>query len=65
VVDPSAEAALLLNVAASLPKLALDFEPDPASETRSSSPDFSYRVGFRAAVTRLAAEPMKRVVVVG
>jgi hypothetical protein len=31
----------------------------------SFSPDFSYRVGFRAAVTRLAAEPMKRVVVVG
>jgi hypothetical protein len=29
---PGAEAALFLNVAASLPKHALDFEPDPASE---------------------------------
>jgi hypothetical protein len=30
-----------------------------------ASPDFSYRVGFRAVVTRLAAEPMKKVAVVG
>ena len=32
---------------------------------RRLSPDFSYRVGFRAAVTRLASKPMKSVVVVG
>jgi GH25 family lysozyme M1 (1,4-beta-N-acetylmuramidase) len=30
--DPGAQAVLFLNIAASLPKLALDFEPDPASE---------------------------------
>jgi hypothetical protein len=29
------------------------------------SPDFSYRVGFRAAMTCATAEPVKRMVVVG
>src|SRR5271155_822270 len=49
--------------------------PEPASGRRPArvrgmspetpSPDFSYRVGFRAAVTHPTAEPIKRVVVVG
>ena len=38
---------------------------NPGLAYRGTSPDFSYRVGFRAAVTRLASKPMKRVVVVG
>jgi lysozyme len=35
--DPGAQAALFLNVAASLPKLALDLEPDQASETMQNN----------------------------
>ena len=44
-----------------VPKLLLTIQEDPSD----TNPDFSYRVGFRAAVTRLASKPMKRVVVVG
>jgi len=33
--------------------------------SRDASPDFSYLVGFRAAVTLSMFEPIKRVVVVG
>ena len=38
---------------------------DEVDEWLASSPDFSYVVGFRAAVTHPSAEPSKRVVVVG
>jgi hypothetical protein len=46
-IDPGAQAALLLNVAAGLPKLTLDFEPDSASETTQNNAAVFVQLVFR------------------
>jgi hypothetical protein len=39
--------------------------PNPDFQSFAASPDFSYWVGFRAAMTCATAEPVKRMAVVG